>query len=55
MLSDHYAALLDQPEPEDDDGDLLTLARADHELDEAPEPEPPSSDLTRRQLQRGTR
>lgn len=54
VLSDHYAALLDQPEPEDDDGDLLTLARADHELDEAPEPEPPSSHLSRRQLQRGT-
>lgn len=54
VLSDHYASLLDQQEPEDDDGDFLTLARADHELDEAPDHAPPSSHLSRRQLQRGT-
>lgn len=55
ILSDHYANMIDRENDfgVDEDGDLLTLARADHDLDDA-KPDMPSADLSRRQLQRGT-
>ncbi|KAL4398844.1 ATP-dependent RNA helicase Dbp4 [Malassezia pachydermatis] len=61
VLSQHYASMLasdseedgfDVPGGDEDGGDLLTLSRPDHELEEAPN-ELPSSHLSKRQLLRG--
>lgn len=60
VLSDHYASMLASDHDAgfdagdaDDDGDLLTLARADHDLEEHGASEPPSAHLSKRQLLRG--
>lgn len=60
ILSDHYANMrasdsedgFDVDGAEDDDAELLTLARADHALEDSGA-EPASSHLSKRQLQRG--
>lgn len=61
VLSDQYASMRASDDEEgfdaggasDDDGDLLTLARADHDLDEHNQAEPASAHLSKRQLSRG--
>jgi len=60
VLSDQYASMrannedgFDVDDASEDDGDLLTLARADHELEEHSQAEPASAHLSKRQLSRG--
>lgn len=67
VLSKHYASMLASDSEDDSDAqrdhelgdtpdendDFLTLARADHELDEPPTDDMPSHHLSKRQLQRG--
>ncbi|WFD20329.1 RNA helicase [Malassezia caprae] len=60
VLSDQYASMraseddgFDVGGASEDDGDLLTLARADHELEEPSQAAPVSAHLSKRQLSRG--
>lgn len=50
VLSEHYTSLVDQDEDEDE-GDFLTLARADHDLEHTGET--PAAELSKRKLLQG--